>query len=102
MSLTHLVSLIDRNLLAVALADVKRELHLSDTQLGVLYGTGFALLYCVVSIPIGLLADRLNRKNLIAAGLTIWTLATIATAFSHTFRSFFLFRVLVGAGEATL
>jgi MFS family permease len=102
MSLTYLVSLIDRNLLAVALADVKGELHLSDTELGVLYGTGFALLYCVISIPIGQLADRLNRKNLIAAGLAIWTLATIATAFSHTFRSFLFFRVLVGMGEATL
>jgi len=102
MSLSYLVSLADRSLLAVALSDVKGEMHLSDTQLGALYGTGFALLYCVIGIPIGQLADRLNRKKLIAAGLAIWTLATVATAFSHTFQSFFLFRVLVGVGEATL
>ncbi|MDE8654527.1 MFS transporter [Novosphingobium sp. H3SJ31-1] len=102
LSLTHLVSLVDRHLLGVVLNDVERELRLTDTQLGLIYGTGFALLYSVVGLPIGQLADRVCRKRLIAAGLALWTLATIATAFVTGFWSFFLMRMLVGIGEASL
>ncbi|MDE8654505.1 MFS transporter [Novosphingobium album (ex Liu et al. 2023)] len=102
LSFTHLMSLVDRHLLGVVLVDVKAELQLSDTQLGLLYGSGFALLYSVISLPLGQLADRVNRKNLIAAGLSLWTFATVVTAFSTSFESFFLLRMLVGIGEACL
>lgn len=102
LAFTHLMSLVDRHLLGVALVDVKKELQLSDTQLGLLYGTGFALLYSLISLPLGQLADRVNRKNLIAFGLSLWTLATIATGFAGSFSSFFALRMVVGIGEACL
>lgn len=102
LSLTHLVSLVDRHLLGVALGDVEHELALTDTELGLIYGTGFALLYSLVGLPLGQLADRISRKRLIAAGLCLWTLATMGTALVGGFWEFFLMRMLVGIGEACL
>lgn len=102
LALTHMVSLVDRHLLGVALVDVKQELRLTDTQLGLLYGTGFAVIYALVSLPLGRMADRVNRKNLIAAGLICWTAATAVTAFSNSFGTMFGLRMVVGIGEACL
>jgi MFS family permease len=62
---------IDRQILSILLEPIKQELHLSDTQLGLLTGFAFAVFYATLGIPIARLADRGNRRNLIALSLAI-------------------------------
>jgi MFS family permease len=92
---------IDRQILSILAEDIKVDIGLSDSQIGFLYGTAFALFYAVFGIPLGRLADVWIRKNLIAGGLFLWS---AMTALSGTARSFFglgAFRIGVGVGEAS-
>jgi len=75
---------------------------ISDTQISLLLGTAFAVIYGVAGIPLGLLADRISRRNLIFAGVSVWSLGTIACGFSHNFGEIFASRIVVGLGEAAL
>jgi MFS family permease len=102
LSSAHLISFLDRFLMALVLVPVKEHLNLSDTQLGLLHGTGFVILYTVAALPLGFLADIGNRRNLIVAGILFWSLATAACGFSDSFAALFLARVGVGLGEAAL
>ncbi len=98
----HAVSMIDRFVMVLVNEPVRATMGLTDTQLGLLQGTGFALLYCGFAIPLGAIADVTNRRRLIFLGLILWSCATIAAAFTTTFEMLFLTRVLVGMGEACL
>lgn len=98
----HAVSMIDRFVMVLVTEPVRAALDLSDAQLGLLQGTGFAILYCGFAVPLGALADAVNRRNLILVGLTVWTCATAAAAFATSFEMLFLFRIFVGLGEACL
>lgn len=98
----HAVSIMDRFVIVLVNEPIRAAMSLSDTQLGLLQGTGFAILYCAFAIPIGAIADVTNRRNLIIAGVTLWSCATLAAAFTSTFEMLFLTRVLVGLGEACL
>lgn len=102
LAIGHLVSFLDRFVMSLALVPIKAEMHMSDTQLGLLVGLGFVILYSLVGVPLGLLADRVNRRNLIAAGIFFWSLATAACAFAESFHGLFLARLGVGLGEAAL
>jgi MFS family permease len=102
LSIVYLVSVCDRFLMSIAIIPLKSALLLTDTQLGLLTGTGFAILYCAISVPIGLLIDHTNRVRMISAGLTIWTLATGACALANSFEYLFIARIFVGLGEAVL
>jgi MFS family permease len=75
---------------------------ISDTQISLLLGTAFAVIYGVAGIPLGFLADRISRRNLIFAGVSVWSLGTIACGFSHNFGEIFASRIVVGLGEAAL
>jgi MFS family permease len=98
----HTVSLVDRFVMALVTEPVRAAMQLSDTQLGLLQGTGFVILYCGFAIPLGAVADVTNRRNLILAGIAVWSLATAAAAFTNSFETLFLTRILVGMGEACL
>lgn len=98
----HLVSFIDRFLMSLVMEPLKADLALSDTQLGLLQGTGFVILYTVAAVPLGLMADRVNRRNLILAGSLLWSVATGLCGLADSFGSLFLARVGVGFGEAAL
>jgi MFS family permease len=100
--LAHTVAMIDRFVMVLVSESVRSAMHLSDTQLGLLQGTGFAILYCGFAIPLGCVADATNRRNLIAFGLTVWSIATVAAAFATSFTALFLTRIFVGMGEACL
>lgn len=91
---------IDRIILGVLLVPIKAELALTDTQLGLLGGLAFALLYTVAGIPIGWLADRAKRVWIITAALAIWSAFTALCGSVHGFLQLFLCRVGVGIGEA--
>ena len=98
----YIFAFIDRIVVGLLTISIQKDLLLSDTQMGVLQGIAFALFYTLFGIPIGWLADRWNRKVMLTIGMTIWSVMTAACGFAGTFWSFFLTRVGVGVGEATL
>ncbi len=98
----HTVAIIDRFVMVLVAEPLRAAMHLSDLQLGLLQGTGFALLYCGFAVPLGAVADATNRRNLIMVGISLWSLATIAAAFATSFATLFATRFLVGMGEACL
>ena len=102
LSITYALAYVDRIILSVLAPYLQRDLHLSDTQLGVLGGAAFALTYTLFSAPIGWLVDRTNRLRIIAAGAAVWSVATLGLGAASQYWQLFLGRVMVGAGEASL
>jgi MFS family permease len=102
LTLAYVVSFIDRQILALLVEPIRKDLGLTDTQMGLIMGSAFALFYTVLGLPIGRLADRYSRRGIIAVGITIWCLMTAACGLSRNFVQLFLARVGVGVGEATL
>jgi MFS family permease len=96
----YVFNFIDRQLLSVFIGPIKAEFGASDTEMGLLVGFAFALLYTVAGIPIARWADRGNRRNIIAIGLAIWSAMTVATGLARNFTQLAIARVLVGIGEA--
>jgi MFS family permease len=78
---------------------IRKEFHLSDTQLGAIT-TLFTVLYAVVGLPLGRLADSSSRKKLLAAGIFVWSALTAASAFAASYTLLLLTRLGVGVGEA--
>lgn len=98
--LISMFNYVDRTVLSVLQEPIKRELHLSDAQLGLLTGLAFALFYATLSLPIARLADRLNRRNIIAASLALWSGMTALSGLATGFATLVLFRIGVALGEA--
>ncbi len=97
-----IISYSDRQVMSLVVDPIRHDLGISDVQIGLLIGTAFAAIYGVAGIPLGYLADRTSRRNLIAVGMIVWSAATIYCGFAHSFREMFGARVLVGLGEAIL
>lgn len=98
--LVYILNFADRVLLGVMATPIKADLGLSDTQLGLLGGTAFALFYSTLGLPIGWLADRKSRSWIITLALTIWSGCTALCGMASNFIGLFLARVGVGIGEA--
>lgn len=98
----YTLSFVDRLILTFLVTPLKADLHLTDTQIGLLQGFAFAALYTVLGIPFGLLADRINRRNLIALGVLVWSLMTCLASGARSFVTLGLARTGVGLGEAAL
>jgi predicted MFS family arabinose efflux permease len=96
----YAVNQIDRFSVIVILEPIKHEFALNDGQLGVLTGLGYALVYAMFAIPVGALADRVNRRNLLAGLLMIWGLMTVVCGLARNFGMLLAARMLVGAAEA--
>lgn len=94
------INFMDRQIIAVLSPQIKSELGLSDTQLGFLKGTAFALFYATMSIPMAMLGDRMNRVTLISCSLALWSGMTALTGLAGNFLQLFLCRMIVGVGEA--
>jgi MFS family permease len=99
---TAVLSYTDRQVLALLVDPIRGELGISDTQVSLLLGTAFAVVYGIAGIPLGFLADRTSRRNLIFAGVVVWSCGTLACGFSHSFGQLFAARIVVGLGEAVL
>jgi len=99
--LACMVSYIDRQVVAIVVAPMKAYLHVSDSQIGWLYGI-FAMFYAVAGVPIAWLADRRSRTKLVGSGILLWSLVTMSCAVARTFGQVLLARVGVGIGEAVL
>jgi MFS family permease len=99
--IASLVAFIDRQVVAIVVEPMKEDLGIGDTQIGWLYGV-FALFYAVAAVPIASLADRKSRKHIIAIGIFLWSLLTVACGLAKSYWQVFAARIGVGIGEATL
>lgn len=93
---------IDRQIVTLLVPAIERDLKISDTQMSYLIGLAFSIFYTVLGLPIARLADRSNRRNIMAAGVGLWSLFTAACATAATYVRLLLLRIGVGVGEATL
>ena len=95
----NILNFYDRQVLSTLTEPVRKEFSLSDTQIGMLT-TAFTLLYAVIGVPLGRLADRWNRKKLLASGVTVWSALTASTAVAGTYGFLLFSRLGVAVGEA--
>ncbi len=100
--LLYMLSFVDRVLISLMIEPIKGEFDLSDTQIGLLVGFSFVLLYSVMGIPFGMMADRFNRRMLILVGVVGWSLATSLSGLATGFLWLLIARTAVGIGEAAL
>ncbi|MBP1995600.1 spinster family MFS transporter [Paenibacillus eucommiae] len=95
----NIVNYLDRNVTSGVLPLLKADFQVNDAMIGLL-GTAFMITYSIAAIPFGIWSDRWNPYKVAAIGTLIWSLATICSAFAWSFSSLYLFRALVGIGEA--
>jgi predicted MFS family arabinose efflux permease len=91
---------VDRNIITVLVEPIKIEFGASDAMMGLLTGLAFAMFYATLGIPVAQMADRGNRKHVIAIALTVWSVMTTLSGLAQNFWHLALARVGVGAGEA--
>jgi len=99
-TLVFVVNYLDRQILAILLPLIKADFKLSDTALGLLAGPAFAVIYATLGIPLALMADRLNRRNIIAVSLALFSLMTVFCNYASSFAQLLLARFGTGIGEA--
>lgn len=96
----YTVNFVDRQIMAILLSPIKQELGLKDVHLGLLSGTAFGIFYATLGIPIGRLADRYSRKNVMVVSIALWSVMTALCGTARSFAGLLAFRVGVGVGEA--
>lgn len=100
LALTNLVNYMDRMILAVVIEPIKKELVLTDTQIGLLAGFAFAIFYASFGLVIARVADRASRTRIIAVSMLAWSGITVLTGAAQNFWQLFVARIGVGIGEA--
>ena len=100
LTLVYIFNFVDRQLLVILQESIKKELKLSDTQLGLLSGFTFAIFYVTLGIPIARFADKHNRRNIVAGSLGLWSIMTAFSGLAGNFIQLLLARIGVGVGEA--
>jgi MFS family permease len=98
--LIYAINIADRYVVSTVLEPIRLELHLTDTGVAILTGVPLALFYVTFGLPISWLADRSNRRNILAVSLIVWSGFTMLCGTSRTYWQFLLGRIGVGAGEA--
>jgi MFS family permease len=98
--LAYIFNFLDRQILGILLEPIKADLQFTDSQLGVLTGPAFALVYSLVGVPLAVLADRTSRSGVITASLVAWSGFTALCGMATSFWQLFAFRLGVGLGEA--
>nr|WP_322110948.1 MFS transporter [Steroidobacter gossypii] len=96
----YVLNFLDRQLLSILAKPIQDDLQLSDGQLGRIGGLYFALFYCLISIPVGWLADRTNRVKVLSFACALWSAATVACGMASTYPQLVAARMAVGVGEA--
>src|SRR5208282_4710126 len=95
----NLLNFYDRQILGPLLEPIRKEFHLTDTQLGAL-STLFTIVYAIVGVPFGRLADSWSRKKLLALGMIVWSALTASSGFAASYIMLLFTRLGVGVGEA--
>ena len=98
--LAYALNIADRYVVTTVMESMRLDLHLSDSGIAFLTGIPLAVFYVVLGLPISWLADRANRRNILAAALVIWSGMTALCGLSQTYLQFLLARIGVGIGEA--
>lgn len=98
--IVYLLSFLDRQIISILAEDIKRDLDLSDTQLGLLTGLAFAVFYATLGIPVARLAERHDRISILSICVAVWSAMTAAGAAATNFFLLALTRAGVGIGEA--
>jgi MFS family permease len=96
----YALNFLDRTIFNVLIEPIKKEFSLSDTTMGLVAGFGFVLFYSLLGIPIARLADRLNRRNIVAAAFAFWSAMTFFCGAAQSVTSLTLARIGVGIGES--
>lgn len=99
--IVYVLNFVDRQIISILANDIKRDLGLSDADLGFLYGTAFGVFYALFGIPLGKLADGWNRTRLLTVGLSLWSVMTAASGLAKNGAMLAGARIGVGVGEAT-
>jgi MFS family permease len=100
--LAGVLSHIDRTILSLLVIPLKRDLGLSEVQVGLLSGLAFASIYAIAAIPIAGLSDKGSRRGIIAVGVAFWSVSTAACGLVYQYAYLFVARMGVGVGEAVL
>jgi MFS family permease len=98
----YIFSFIDRQIFSMVVGPLRRDLHITDTQVSYLQGLSFVVFYTSFGILIGRLVDIYNRRTIIAIGMVLWSLFTTGCGIATTFPQMLLLRMGVGVGEAAL
>ena len=93
-------TVLDRQILALMIEPLKASFGISDTQAALLLGAAFSLTYAIAGLPIARLADRMNRRNLVAICLAFWSAATMACGIAQSYSALLLARMGIGIGES--
>ncbi|MBX5460091.1 MAG: MFS transporter [Steroidobacteraceae bacterium] len=102
LTVCYTFSYVDRQILAFLVSPLKEDLLVTDTQIGLLQGLAFAIFYTMFGLPMGMLADRYSRRNIILAGLLVWSAMTALSGAARSYASLALARMGVGVGEAVI
>ena len=102
LAVIYTISYIDRIMLTLLVGPIRASLQISDLQLSLLHGFAFAIFYTFLGIPLGRIADRHSRRDLVVGGALVWSAMTALCGVARSFGSMFLARIGVGVGEAAL
>src|SRR5260370_13828324 len=100
LTVVYALNFLDRTIFNVLIEPIKKEFVLSDTTMGLLAGFGFVLFYSALGIPIARLADRLNRRNIVAIAFAFWSAMTFLSGAAQSVATLALARLGVGIGES--
>ena len=100
MMLAYTINIADRYVMSTVLEPIRLELQLTDAGVAFLTGVSLAFFYVIMGIPLSWIADRYNRRNLLAASITIWSAMTALCGMSQGYMQLLLARIGVGVGEA--
>lgn len=100
LTLVYVFNAVDRSVMSIVIEPVRHEFGLNDSQLGLLTGLAFGLTYAIAGIPIGMLVDRVNRRNLLSVMLFAWSGATALCGLATGYVSLVVSRLAVGAAES--
>jgi len=100
LGIVSMLSFIDRGVMALFVQPMKRDFHLSDTEVSLLLGLAFTLPYVIVGFPMARFIDRGSRRNLIAGCLAVWSFATAACGIAQNYVALFVCRFITGGAES--
>jgi MFS family permease len=102
LTIANISGFVDRQILSLLVEPIKRDLHVTDTQVSLLMGLGFVVFYSLLGLPIGRWVDRGHRPRIVALGAAVWSLMTAFTGMASSYAQLFAARIGIGVGEATL
>ena len=99
LTLANISSFVDRQILTLLVGPIRRDLAITDTQMSLLLGLSFAILYTLLGFPIARMADSRSRRGIIAVGVAVWSVMTALCGVARNYTQLLLVRIGVGVGD---